>query len=99
MVVLETGHDGPLPPSAAFVTCDAPGIVISVLKRAEVGEALVLRAYESWGRAAAARIELPRWGIGVDTTFGPSEIKTLRIEPDGGVRETDLLEGLEAEPG
>ena len=99
MVVLETGHDGPLPASLAFVTCDAPGVVVSVLKRAEEGDALVLRAHESWGRAASARIELPRWGIGFDASFGPSEIKTFRFERDGRVIETDLLEGLEAEAG
>jgi len=67
--------------------------------REQEGSALVLRAHESWGRAASARIELPRWGVAFDTAFGPSELKTFRIEPDGTLRETDLLEGLEAEPG
>jgi alpha-mannosidase len=100
ITVLETAHAGPLPPSATFATCDAPGVVLAVLKRAELGKALVLRAHESWGRAAEARIELPRWGIGFDATFGPGELKTFRIEPDGSVAETDLLEGLEVrEPG
>ena len=60
--------------------------------------ALVLRAHETLGRPADARIELPRWEIGFDASFGPSELKTFRIEPDGRVTETDLLEGLEAEP-
>ncbi|MDQ4035320.1 MAG: alpha-mannosidase [Chloroflexota bacterium] len=97
LTVLETSHDGPLPVSASFVRCDAPGVVVTVLKRAEDGEALVLRAHESFGRPADARIELPRWGIVIDAPFRPSELKTFRIEPDGSLRETDLLEGLEAE--
>jgi alpha-mannosidase len=98
MVVLETAHDGALPGAAAFASCTAPGVALTVLKRAEVGDALVLRAHESWGRPAEARIELPRWGIAFDATFAPGELKTFRIEPDGQVMETDLLEGLEAEP-
>ena len=98
MVVLETAHEGPMPPSASFATCSAPGVVLAVLKRAEIGEALVLRAHETWGRAVDARIELPRWGIGIDVAFGPSELKTFRIEPGGEVVETDLLEGLEVTP-
>jgi alpha-mannosidase len=98
ITVLETAHAGPLPRTLGFVTCDAPSVAIAVLKRAEVGDALVLRAHETSGRATSARIELPRWGIGVDASFGPGELKTFRIEPDGSVVETDLLEGLEADP-
>ena len=95
VTVLETAHAGPMPPAAAFATCDAPGVVLAVLKRAELGDALVLRAHESWGRAADARIELPRWGVGFHASFGAGKLKTFRIEPDGSVAETDLLEGLE----
>lgn len=97
--VLETQHDGPMPDAAELVRCDAPDVLVTVLKRAEVGEALVIRAYESVGRPSTAMIELPRWGIGWEADFGPGEVKTFRIEPDGRVAETDLLEGLEAEPG
>ncbi|HET8683765.1 MAG TPA: hypothetical protein VFM54_18145 [Micromonosporaceae bacterium] len=48
------------------------------------GGALVLRAYESMGRC-------------VQATFGPHEIKTLRIprDADRPVRETNLLEWVE----
>ena len=98
MVVLETAHDGPMPPSASFVRCSAPGVVVAVVKRAEDGDGLVVRAHEAHGAATDGRIELPRWGIGWDTSFGAGELKTWRIESDGSVRETDLLEGLEAEP-
>ncbi|HVL52833.1 MAG TPA: hypothetical protein VM344_01075 [Vitreimonas sp.] len=48
--------------------------------------------------ATEARIQLPRWGVAWSASFGPGELKTWRIEPDGSVVETDLLEGLEAEP-
>ncbi len=98
VVVMETGHDGHMPMSASFLSCDAPSVQVAVLKRAEVGEALVLRAHESWGRGTEARIELPRWAIGFDVAFEPWQLRTFRLEPDGAVVETDLLEGLEAEP-
>ena len=98
MVVLETAHAGPMPPAASFVRCAAPNVVVAVVKRAEEGDALVLRAHEAYGVATEARIELPRWGVAWSASFGPGELKTWRIEPDGSVVETDLLEGLEAEP-
>ena len=98
IVVLETAHDGPLPRAAAFVECDAASVDVWVLKRAEAGEALVLRAHESGGRPTRARISLPRWGVSWEADFAGRELKTFLAEPDGTVRETDLLEGLEAEP-
>ena len=98
ITVLETQHAGPLPASASFVRCSSDAVVVAVLKRAEVGEAFVVRAHETHGRAAEARIELPRWGIAWDASFGPSQLRTWRVEPDGTLRETDLLEGLEADP-
>ena len=69
-----------------------------MLKRAEEGEALVLRAHEAHGRPTAARIELPRWGVGWDASFGAGELKTWLVDAAGTVTETDLLEGLEADP-
>jgi alpha-mannosidase len=99
IAVLETAHDGPMPPSASFVRCSAPGVIVAVVKRAEAGEALVVRAHEAHGAATETRIELPHWRVGWDAAFRAGELKTWRIEPDGSVRETDLLEGLEAEPG
>jgi alpha-mannosidase len=99
ITILETAHAGPMPATASFVRCSEPSVIVTVLKRAEIGDALIVRAHETAGQAAEARIELPRWGIGWAAAFGPWELKTFRIEPDGSVRETDLLEGLEAEPG
>jgi alpha-mannosidase len=98
IVVLETTHAGPMPPHAAFLSSDASSVNVTVLKRAEIGQALVLRAHETSGRATAARIEMPRWHVRIDAEFGPGELKTFRVEPDGSAIETDLLEGLEAQP-
>jgi alpha-mannosidase len=49
---------GGLGTSASFVSCDAPGVVLEALKRAEDSDALVLRLYEAHGARARARLAL-----------------------------------------
>jgi alpha-mannosidase len=74
-------------------------VVVEVLKRAEDGNDLVVRAYEAHGQAVTARIELPRWGRTIEAHFRPMEIKTFRVarDPAAAVEETDLLERTAAE--
>ena len=96
LVLKETAHPwGTLPQRAAFVAVTPENVVVSVLKQAEDGDALVLRCYETHNVATAATIRLPRWARTIQATFGPSEIKTFRIPKDRAlpVVETDLLEG------
>ena len=90
--MLESSHAGPLPARASFATDGQGTVVATVVKRAEDGDALVVRAYESGGRASAARIEV--LGRTIEADFGPHEIKTFRVprEGDGPVAETNLLE-------
>ena len=99
VVVLEAMHAGSFPRFAAFVAAGPPNVIVEVIKRAEDGDDLIVRAYETFGEATTARIELPRWGRTIDTRFGPSEIKTFRVSPDGAAtpEETDLLERTAAE--
>jgi alpha-mannosidase len=91
--LLESFHDGPLPAEASYAS--AEGVVLTVLKAAEDADgSLVVRAYESEGRPARARIELPLLGRTIEADFGASEIKTFRVprDVDGDVVETSLLE-------
>jgi alpha-mannosidase len=99
MVVLEATHAGPLPRAAVFVAVDPPNVIVEVVKHAEDGDDLVVRAYETIGAAVTARIELPRWGRAIDARFRPGEIKTFRVPRDlaAAVEETDLLERTAAE--
>ncbi|MBN2359243.1 MAG: alpha-mannosidase [Deltaproteobacteria bacterium] len=53
-------HDGVLPPQGSFVDVTPDNVIVTALKRAEDGDAYVLRCYEYLGRAAVARIRLPR---------------------------------------
>lgn len=94
VALIATYRDGPLPLSDSFVEVDQDNITVTVLKQAEDGDALILRVYETAGRATRATLRLPRWGREIDADFSRGEIKTLRIpdDPAAPVVETDLLE-------
>jgi alpha-mannosidase len=83
--LIETYHDGPLPQRRSFASDGGGDVVVTVVKRAEESDEWVVRAYETAGREATARIEL--FGSTIEARFGPNEIKTLV-----GSEETDLLE-------
>jgi alpha-mannosidase len=92
--LLESYHEGRLPSHGSYVADGGGDVVMTVLKRAEGGDAFVVRAFESSGRPARATIELPLLGRTIDADFGANEIKTFRIprDPAEPVAETDLLE-------
>ncbi|MCG0288425.1 alpha-mannosidase [Streptomyces sp. PSAA01] len=96
LTLLETFHSGPFPQVRANVDDGAGAVTVSVVKGAEDGSGdLMVRAYESHGRAAAARITLPLLGDrAIEADFGPYEIRTFRVPRDPAlpVAETDLLE-------
>ncbi|NUR97833.1 MAG: alpha-mannosidase [Kribbellaceae bacterium] len=94
--LIECFHDGPLPSSESYL--DVKGsdqIVVSVVKRAEDNDgATILRAYETAGTAAEVTIDVPFLGRSIETSFGPYEVKTLRVPADAaaGATEVDLIE-------
>ncbi len=95
IVVAETFHpQGELPQAASFIDARPEHILVSVLKQAEDGDDLILRAYETTGAATAAVIRLPHWERTIEAHFAPGEIKTFRIpqDPAQPITETDLLE-------
>jgi len=86
-------HPGSKPQSGSFLSVDAGNVVVTALKKAEEGDDLILRCYETDGRATTATLDLgfvhQRW----TGHFRPLEIKTLRIPLEGGeIREVNLLE-------
>ncbi len=76
----ESSHPGSRPPSASFLAVDAENVLLSVLKKSEDGEDLVVRGYETAGRRADTVIRFPHLGKSVPVSFAPHEIKTLRID-------------------
>ena len=92
--VNDYAHAGPLP-AAWLGPCAAlqHNIRLSVVKGAEDGRGLMVRGYETEGRATGARITLPSARIERCVASGPHDIRTWRVELQRGrVEELDLLE-------
>jgi alpha-mannosidase len=92
-IIYQGIHPGHRPLTASFLAVDAPNVVVSVVKKAEEGDDLIVRCYETDGRPAATALDLAlvkrRWS----GKFRPFEIKTLRVPLTGGeIREVNLLE-------
>ena len=47
-------HAGRLPAARSFFTLNRPGVVIGAIKKAEDGEAVIVRCYEAWGSRGPA---------------------------------------------
>ncbi|MCZ7545176.1 MAG: hypothetical protein M5R40_17355 [Anaerolineae bacterium] len=95
IILHETFHpDGTLPQADSFIAVQPDHVLVTVLKQAEEGDDLIVRAYETAKVAAPATIHLPHWGRTIEAHFGPAEIKTFRVprDPAQPVAETNLLE-------
>lgn len=95
LAFIATYHpQGTLPQANSFAAVDNDNVILAVLKQAEDGSDLILRAYETTRTATTATISLPQWGREVTAVFNPCEIKTFRIPHDKRkkVEEVDLLE-------
>ena len=94
-VLFETYHEGSLEQSGSLLEVNQENIVVEVLKKAEDGSGdLILRAYETAGRAVNAEIIIGVLGQTIEADFQPFEIKTLRLpgQKDGEAVWTNMLE-------
>jgi alpha-mannosidase len=95
VVLFATFHpEGTLPQCDSFLTVEPESVMVTVLKQAEDGDGLVLRAFETRGASTPAFIHLPAVGRVIETEFCSAEIKTFYIprDPAKAVTETNLLE-------
>jgi alpha-mannosidase len=95
--VNEYSHTGTLPASTSFLDAEPANILLSVCKKAEDADALIVRGYESAGRATAATLHLPHWNLYWPVQFKAHEIKSWQITPGMAgepltIVEVDLLE-------
>ncbi|SEE12725.1 alpha-mannosidase [Ruania alba] len=95
--MLESFHDGELAPVGSFAADGGEQVMITAIKITEAARGggapdLIVRAVETTGRPARARLELPLTGQVLETDFGAHQIRTFRITADGAVTETDLIE-------
>ena len=86
-------HKGTRAQSASFLSVDVPNVVVSDVKQAEDGNDLIIRCYETAGRATKASLDLGLVHRHWTGEFHPLEIKTLRVPLTGGnIREVNALE-------
>jgi alpha-mannosidase len=86
-------HPGSMPKSASFLSVDKPNIIVSSVKKSEVGDDLIIRCVETNGQETAATLQFPSTDFRWNGSFGKCEIKTLRYNPKKGtVKEVNLLE-------
>lgn len=92
--IMETRHKGKLPGHCSAMEIDCDNIVCDTVKFAEDSDALVLRLYETAGRAAHATVTLrfPGFEARLPMSFTKHEIKTVMVKKGGRAIETDLLE-------
>jgi len=92
-VIYQGIHPGSRPLSASFLSVDAPNVVVSAVKKAEDGDDLIVRCYETAGRPTTATLDLGLVNRRWTGNFRPLEIKTLRVPLAGGeIQEVNLLE-------
>jgi len=87
-------HKGTRAQAASFLSVDVPDVVVSDVKQAEDGNDLIIRCYETAGRATKASLDLGLVHRHWTGEFHPLEIKTLRVPlaAAGKIREVNALE-------
>jgi alpha-mannosidase len=87
-------HKGTRAQAASFLSVDVPDVVVSAVKQAEDGNDLIIRCYETAGRATKASLDLGLVHRHWTGEFHPLEIKTLRVPltAAGKIREVNALE-------
>ncbi len=85
-------HDGPLPSTSSFITCQPRSVLVGAMKVAEKAGKLVIRLFESKGRPTDCAVKLPLSGLAFDAHLEPWEIKTILVDREGKALEADMLE-------
>ncbi|MDP3949975.1 alpha-mannosidase [Microbacterium sp.] len=101
----ESFHGGDLPTRISFADDGSDAVMITAIKGSEdVPDAgatdIIVRAVETTGRAASARLELPFVDRTIEGEFRPHQVRTFRVplDPAQDVVEVDLLEWPLGEP-
>jgi alpha-mannosidase len=95
VALIGTYHpEGTLPQADSFINAKPDNVMVTVLKQAEDGDDLIVRAYETTKTASQAAIALPKWNRVIEAHFEPCEIKTFCVprDPSLPVVETNLVE-------
>ena len=88
----ETHHSGSLPPKYRGVQIEKNNIILTAVKKAEDGNGYILRFLECSGKNTICRADFTAMNVSFEMSFGKHEIKTVRVLPDGAVREAQITE-------
>ncbi|MDR1980965.1 MAG: glycosyl hydrolase-related protein [Tannerellaceae bacterium] len=92
-VVYQGIHKGSMPASGSFLAIDTPNVVVSAIKKSEEGDDVIIRLVETLGEEVSATLHFPSADFSWKGRFKPSEIKTLRLNPQTGlIKEVNVLE-------
>lgn len=78
--LIETFHPGDLPRARSFAALHSDHVILTALKRAEEGDGMIVRLYESEGRAEDTTLEVGARSVPV--RLKPWEIVTLLLPDD-----------------
>jgi len=85
-LILRKGQSaqGSLPVSQSFLDVSTDNVLVTILKKAEDGNGLLLRCYETDGQDAQATIQCPKGVVkAVLTNIIEEDQKTIPIQPNG----------------
>jgi alpha-mannosidase len=90
---VESGHRGDLPAAESFLQCKDERAALTVLKKSEEADDLILRGYETTGAAFETKLEWPHWKQDEHLPLSAHEIQTRRVRvPDFRSTVVNMLE-------
>jgi alpha-mannosidase len=96
--VFHPGNEGESPSYGAGITCEASGVLITAVKKAENKNALVLRFQEMDGKSQKTRVHVEGISDAIALQMDAYELKTLMItrKKNGETthRYVNLVEGI-----
>lgn len=88
----ETHHDGILPQMFSALRVDKDNIVVTAIKPSENGDGVILRIVECAGERTKAKINFGALNCEIGLEFSEQEIKTVRVNADGKIKEELITE-------
>lgn len=92
VVIYQGIHGGSMPKSGSFISVDAGNISVTAIKQSENGKDTIIRCVETNGIPGESLVDLKFAGTKWKGNFHQYEIKTLRVNEKGEVKEVNLLE-------
>jgi alpha-mannosidase len=92
VVIYQGIHGGSMPKSGSFLSVDNSNILVSAIKQSENGKDTIIRCVETKGVSGDVTVDLKFAGAKWKGNFHQYEIKTLRVNDKGAVKEVNLLE-------